>query len=329
MKILILTDEEIRTLLPMEVCVELMAGALASLARGEVHQPLRTIVRPAAAAGIMGLMPAYRAGPCRPVYGLKTIGVFPGNPARGLDAHQGSVMLFDGETGRTLALMNASAITAIRTAAVSGVATRLLSRAEAGDLAILGSGVQARSHLAAMACVRRLRRVRVASRSPEQARRLASEAAGLHGCPVEAVANAEAALRGADLVVTATSAAEPVVERAWIAPGAHLNAVGASTPAARELDAATMAAARLFVDRRESTLAEAGDYLRAVAEGAIGPDHIQAEIGEVLVGMHPGRRSADEITVFKSVGLAVEDLAAAEFLYNEARERSVGSWAAF
>lgn len=326
MKILILTDDEIRTLLRMDVCVELMAGALASLTRGDAHQPLRTIVRPAGAAGILGLMPAYRTGPGGPVYGLKTIGVFPGNPARGLDAHQGSVILFDGESGRTLALMNASAITAIRTAAVSGVATRLLARAEAGDLAIIGSGVQARSHLAAMACVRRLRRVRVASRSPEHARRLAAEAAGL-ACPVEAVPDAEAALQGADLVVTATSAAEPVVKRAWIAPGAHLNAVGASTRAARELDGATMAAARLFVDRRESALAEAGDYLLAVDEGAIGPDHIQAEIGEVLVGSHPGRRAPDDITVFKSVGLAVEDLAAAEFLYEEARARSVGSWA--
>ena len=329
MKILILTDEEIRRLLPMDVCVELMAGALASLARGEVHQPLRTIVRPAEAAGILGLMPAYRTGPGGAVYGLKTIGVFPGNPGRGLDAHQGSVLLFDGETGRTLALMNASAITAIRTAAVSGVATRLLAGAEAGDLAILGSGVQARSHLAAMACVRRLRRVRVASRNLEHARRLAVEAAGRHTCPVEAVPDAETALRGADLVVTATSAACPVVKRAWIAAGAHLNAVGASTATARELDGATMAAARLFVDRRESALAEAGDYLQAVEEGAIGPDHIQAELGEVLVGAHPGRRAPDEITVFKSLGLAVEDLAAAEFLYNEARERSVGSWVPF
>src|SRR5262249_47919087 len=155
----------------------------------------RTIVRPSAAAGLMGLMPAYRTGPGGPRYGLKTICVFPGNPARGLDAHQGSVTLFDGETGRTLALMNASAITEIRTAAVSGVAARLLSGAEAGDLAILGSGVQARSHLAAMACVRRLRRVRVTSRSPEHARRFAAEAAGLYGCPIEAVVNAEAALR--------------------------------------------------------------------------------------------------------------------------------------
>jgi ornithine cyclodeaminase len=326
MKILILTDDEIRALLPMDVCIELMAGALESLAKGAVHQPLRMIVRPPGAAGLLGLMPAYRTGASGPVFGLKTIGVFPGNVARGLDAHQGSVMLLDGETGQPRAVLNASAITEIRTAAVSGVATRVLARADAGDLAILGSGVQARSHLAAMACVRRLRRVRVASRSFEHARSLASEAAARNTCPVEAVPDIQAALRGADLVVTATSAAAPVVQRAWISAGAHINAVGASTPAARELDAATVAAARLFVDRRESALAEAGDYLMAVQEGSIGPDHIQAEIGEVLVGARPGRRGDGDITVFKSVGLAVEDLAAAEFLHRAAQEEGVGTW---
>jgi ornithine cyclodeaminase len=220
-------------------------------------------------------------------------------------------------------------VTAIRTAAVSGVATRLLAREDAGDLAILGAGVQARSHLKAMAEVRSLRRVRVASRRLESARAFVKEMAGRHPFPIEAVASVEAALKGADLIVTATSAREPVVQRGWVAAGAHLNVVGASLPAHREVDGATMAAARLFVDRRESTVNEAGDYLFALKEGAIGPDHIRAEIGELLLGSAPGRTSGEEITLFKSLGLAVEDLAAAAHVDRRAREAGVGTWVEF
>jgi ornithine cyclodeaminase len=263
------------------------------------------------------------------LFGLKSIGVFHGNVAKGKDAHQGSVMLFSGETGELLALMNASAITAVRTAAVSGVATRLLARADAGDLAIVGAGVQARSHLAAMACVRALRRVRVASRSLESARRFAEESAARSPVPVEPMASVEEAVVGADIVVTATSSTEPVLKREWIAPGAHLNVVGASLPAAREVDSATMAAAALFVDRRESAQNEAGDYLIPLREGAIGTDHIRGELGELLIGARPGRSAPEQITLFKSLGLAIEDLASAEHVYRQARERKAGTWLDF
>jgi ornithine cyclodeaminase/alanine dehydrogenase-like protein (mu-crystallin family) len=328
MKILILSQADVERLLPMGECIDLMAQALLGLARGEAHQPLRMIVRPAGAAGLLALMPAYQGG-AKPAFGLKVVGVFPKNVEKGKDAHQGGVMLYDGETGELKALMNASAVTAIRTAAVSGVATRLLARKDAGDLAILGAGVQARSHLKAMAEVRSLRRVRVASRRLESARAFAEEMAGRHPFPIEAVASVEAALQGADLIVTATSAREPVVQRGWVAPGAHLNVVGASLPAHREVDGATMAAARLFVDRRESTVNEAGDYLFALKEGAIGPDHIRAEIGELLLGSARGRTSGEEITLFKSLGLAVEDLAAAAHVDRRARESGVGTWVEF
>jgi ornithine cyclodeaminase len=233
------------------------------------------------------------------------------------------VLLFDGETGAPRALLDASAVTEIRTAAVSGVATRLLARADATELAILGSGVQARSHLEAMAKVRPFARARVWSRTAEHARALAAEASAPF--PVEAVPSAEEAVRGADVVVTATSSREPIVERAWLEPGAHVNAVGSSIPTARELDAETVAAASLFADTRESMLNEGGDYLLAVSEAGIGPDHIQAELGEVLVGAHAGRRSADELTVFKSLGIGVEDLAAAELVYARARESGAGT----
>ncbi len=242
-----------------------------------------------------------------------------------MDTHQGAVALFDGETGELRALMNGAAVTAIRTAAVSALATRLLSREDAGDLALVGSGTQARTHLEALACVRPLRRVRVASRSAERARRFAEEMSGPGKIRVEAMPRVEDAVRGADLVVLATDSAEPVIEREWISAGAHVNAVGASLPNCREVDSATMAGSRLFVDRRESTLNEAGDYLIPLAEGVLGPDHIQGELGEVLIGARPGRQSGDEITLFKSLGLAVEDLAAAAVVCERALASGVGA----
>ncbi len=322
MPTLLLGEADVARLLPMDECVEVMAEALAALERGDMEQPLRFVVRPAEAAGLMGLMPAYRARP-EAAYGLKAVCVFPGNPARGLDAHQGAVLLFDGETGELSAALNASAITAIRTAAVSAVATRLLAREDARGLAILGAGVQARSHLEAMALVRPFERARVWTRTPERAQALAAEAGTPF--PVEVAGSAEEAVRDADVVCTTTTAREPILRRAWLREGAHVNAVGSSIPTTRELDTETMAAATLFVDRRESTVNEAGDFLFPQREGAISPDHIRAELGEVLTGRAEGRTSPGELTVFKSLGLAVEDLAAAEHLYRRARETGAGT----
>jgi len=328
MKILILNHDEVVELLPMKECIALMREALIKLASGEVHQPLRTIVRPPNAAGVMGLMPSYVGGDDA-AYGLKTVCVFPGNPAKGKDAHQGAVLLFSAETGELRALMNASAITAIRTAAVSGVATDLLAREDASDLAIIGAGVQARTHLKAMAEVRPIKRCRVASRSIEHAGQLAKEMSGNVPFAIEPVDSVAKALDGADLVATVTNSKEPVVQREWISAGVHLNVVGSSTPLAREVDTATIAESALFVDRRESTLNEAGDYLFAMRESAIGPEHIRAELGEVLTGQKPGRTSPEEITLFKSLGLAVEDLAAANYLYRQAQEANAGTWVDF
>jgi len=327
-RVVVLTAAEVTALLPMPVCIDAMAEALTSLSRGEAHQPLRLVFRPPGAAGIMAFMPAYQGG-SQPAFGLKAIGIFAGNAARQMDTHQGAVALFDGETGELRALMNGAAITAIRTAAVSALATRLLSREDAGDLALIGSGTQARTHLEALACVRPLRRVRVASRSAERARRFAEEIKASGKVLVEPMATVEDAVRGADLVVLATDSAEPVVKREWLSTGTHLNVVGASLPTSREVDSATMAASRLFVDRRESTTNEAGDYLIPLAEGAIGPDHIQGELGEVLTGARTGRKSRDEITLFKSLGLAVEDLAAAAVVCERAGASGVGTWVEF
>ena len=311
MKILILSEHEVDELLVMEECIDVMADALAALARDEVHNPLRQTVVGPNAPGLLGLMPAYRGGGT-PYYGLKEVCVFPENPKRGLDTHLGSVILHSGETGEPLAFMNAAAITAIRTAAVSAVATRLLANEDASVLAILGAGVQARSHLRAIPLVRKVKEVRTWSRSSGTA------------------ASAEECVRGADIIVTATSSREPVLRREWIRPGAHINAVGSSIAAARELDGATVAAASLFVDRRESTVNESGDYLFALREKAIsGPEHIRAELGELLTGKAQGRTSRDELTLFKSLGLAIEDLAAAAFLYDKARAQGRGTWVDF
>jgi ornithine cyclodeaminase len=328
MKILILDAEQIRELLPMTDCIELMADALSALTRDEVHQPLRTMIRPPNARGLLGLMPAYR-GSGRGAFGLKAICVFPDNPAQGKDAHQGAVILFSTETGEVLALMNASEITAIRTAAVSAVATRLLAREDAHELAIVGASVQARTHLAALACVRSIKRARVSARNFQNAERFAREMQPSLQFPIEAVETNEAAVREADLIVTATSSVEPVIKKDWISPGAHINAIGTHSPGAREVDSATMAAARIFVDRRESALNEAGDYLLAAKEGLIGPESIVAEIGELLIGAKSGRASSTEITLFKSLGLAIEDVASAEFLYRKAQAESAGTWVDF
>jgi len=328
MNVLLLSHDEVVALLPMGECIPLMREALVSLAEGLVHQPLRTIVRPPGAAGVMGLMPSYSSG-THPAFGLKAICVFHGNAAQGKDSHQGAVLLFSAESGELLAVINASAVTAVRTAAVSGVATQALAREDAGDLCVIGAGVQARSHIEAMSHVRQIRRCRVAGRRVESASKLADELRGSYTFPIEAVGTVEAALRGADLIVTATNSAEALVRREWVSEGAHLNAVGSSTPNARELDAATVAASSLFVDRVESAVNEAGDYLRAVHDGVVGPGHIRAELGEVLNGAKPGRTSTGEITLFKSLGLAVEDLAAAEYLYRKSKEAGAGTWVRF
>jgi ornithine cyclodeaminase len=311
-------------LLPMRDCISVMREALAALARGDGLVPLRMVMRMPDGSGFLGLMPGHLAlvkGEDA-VLGMKAVAVFPGNVARGIDSHQGAVLLFEPDTGRLSALMDGATITAIRTAAVSAVATDLLARPDAADLAILGAGIQARSHLEALGAVRPLHRVRVWSRNREHASAFADEAG--KQLKVVAVESAEDAVRGADIVTTVTASPEPILRRSWLKEGVHINAVGASTPTAREIDTETVAAARLFVDRRESALNEAGEVLIPISEGAFTADHIQAELGDVIIGKDPGRSSADELTLFKSLGIAVEDVAAAAYVVLRARESGTG-----
>jgi len=327
MRVLILSHRDVLAALPPQACAESMAAVLAARARGETHMPLRSIMAAPGAAGFMGLMPSWR-GAQRDhgaVFALKAICVIPDNPTRGLDAHQGTVTLFDGETGVPTAILDASAITAIRTAAVTAVATGLLARADARTLAILGAGVQGQAHLRALAGVRDFGQVRVYAPTQAHVEALIN-GSGLAGTELSAAASAEDAVRGADVVVAATNAREPVLQRAWLKAGAHVNAVGASTPRAREIDTATVAGSALFCDSRESVLAEAGEFQLAVTEGLIGgAEHIRAELGEVLAGTAAGRRDDGELTLFRSLGIAVEDLAAAETAVAAARAQGLGT----
>ena len=319
--VLILSHGDVTAALAPDACADAMAEVLAAHARGQAQMPLRSVVRFDGAAGFMGLMPAWRGGE-EPVFALKTLCLMPGNPARGLDTHQGTVTLFDGATGVPTAILDASAVTAVRTAAVSAVATRTLARDDARVLAILGAGVQGKAHLQALVGVRGFEDVRVYSPTEAHARAVAAAGDGL----ARVVSSAEDAVRGADVVVTATSAREPVLRRDWLEAGAHVNAVGASTPSVRELDVDTVAACALFCDSRESLRNEAGEYLLALEQGAIpGENHVRGELGEVLAGSAPGRLDADELTVFRSLGLAVEDLAAAECAVARARRMGIGT----
>ncbi len=328
-KLLILSDSAVRAVLGYRECADAMRDALIARARGDFYQPLRSVYRTPDGAGLMVTMPAYQSN-VSAGYGLKAINVVPGNPARGLDAHQGIVLLSKSETGEPIAVLNASAVTEIRTAAVSAVATNALANADADVLAIFGTGVQARSHLEAISAARQLTEIRVVARSADKARQFAAELAPhAAGAKVVGHASGEEALAGAGIVVTATNSDVPVLSRAWLSPGTHINAVGACLPTVRELDAATVADAAFFGDSKESVTAEAGDFVLAVADGAIGPDHLRGELGDVLAGKAAGRTGEREITVFESLGLAAEDLAAAAVAYQLAVERGVGQLADF
>jgi ornithine cyclodeaminase len=307
----------------MAECMDVMASALATLARGGAILPLRPLMRIPQRAGILGMMPAYMETP--DALGVKVITVFNGNHGTEYDSHQGVVLLFEADHGSVVAVIDASSVTAIRTAAVSGVATRLLARSDAHDLCILGSGVQARTHLEAMRIARQISRVRVWSRNTVASRAFARTESERQEIVVEAMDSAKDAADGADIICTVTSAREPILNGEWIAPGAHINAVGSSTPTARELDTHAVARAHLYVDRRESTFNEAGDFLIPKNEGVIGDEHIRAELGEVLLGTQRGRESPSEITLFKSLGLAVEDVAAAHHIYAQAVLRGIGT----
>jgi alanine dehydrogenase len=320
---LVINDSEVKTLLRMQDCISVMEVALISLARGEVILPLRPVMWLPEKVGALAMMPTFCSNPAG--MSVKVISVFPGNRETPYDSHQGAILLFETRFGQLLAAVDASSVTAIRTAAVSGAATKLLAREDAGDLAILGSGVQAQTHLEAMLCCRKIRRVRVWSRNREHARTFADQGSKRFGLKIEVSLEPKEAVRNADLICTVTSSPRPILMGDWIAKGAHINAVGAGFPETRELSSFAVNKSRLFVDRKESTLNEAGDFLIPKKEGLISDDHICGEIGEILIDKIKGRNTPDEITLFKSLGIAIEDLASAQFIYAKAMEKRKGT----
>ena len=321
---LVIGHAETRELLDMRTCIEVMRGVFEALAHDRVAQPLRNILWLSPGTAGIGMMPG--ALHAEQIAGIKIVSVFPKNAGTAYESHQGAVMLFDVSNGYPLAIVDAGEITRVRTAAVSGLATRLLARTDATSLAILGTGTQGFSHLEAMLAVCPLQRIRVWDRQRASAERFAAHGDAAFGVQIDVVDTPDDAVRDADIVCTTTGSREPVLRGATLAAGAHVNAVGACVPTARELDADAVRRSTLVVDRRESALREAGDFVLAKQEGVVDDRHIRAELGDVVTGKHPGRSSGDEITLFKSLGLAVEDVAAAHHVYQRARELGRGTW---
>jgi alanine dehydrogenase len=319
---IVLNEADVKALLTMDDLIEAMEIALADFSAGGVTQPVRTVLQVGGGSSFYGLMPAFM--PSRRALGTKLVTVFAANAERGLPTHLATIVLLDPDTGRLLALMDGRYITEARTAAVSAVSVRHLARENATTLAIIGSGVQARSHLEAVARVCDLQEVRVWSPSRTNVDRFITEMTPHVEARIGWSPSAAAAVDGADIVALVTSSPEPVVRSEWIADGAHVCAVGACRPTQREMDAALVARADLYVDSRDAALVEAGDIVLAIGDGAIDSSHIKAELGQVIAGAASGRSAGDRVTIFKSLGLAVEDVAAAHLAYQRAVERNVG-----
>ena len=315
MEPLFVNKEKIASLLPMEECIEVIEKMFRSLAAGECLQPLRNIMRLPDGSGVLGMMPGHAAK--LGVMGIKVITVFHANSESGLPSHQGIVILFDAKNGQPLMLFDALEITAIRTAAASAVATKLLSRENSSTLAIIGSGEQAKRHIESMLLVRNIKLINLWSRNENNAKHLVNELSAEYNIPVHIKKNVQQAVEPADIICTVTASKEPVVIGDWISVGTHINAVGSSTAVARELDTAAIVKSKLFTDRYESLLNEAGDFLIPKKEGAITDDHVKAEIGEILSGTKKGRENNKEITVFKSLGIAAEDIFSAYHIYQK------------
>jgi len=312
-----LSEADVRRVLSPAELIPAIESALAAFSSGRVTQPVRTAFEIGERC-FFALMPAFDRD--RAILGAKLVSVVPPNAARRLHTHLAAISLFDPETGELAAVMDGRYITEVRTAAASAVSVRHLARAEAKTLAILGSGVQARSHLAALKLTRDFTSIRVWSPTAEHLRQFVAEA----GAPVRAAATAADAVRGADVVVIATSSVVPAIDDAWVSPGTHVIAIGACRPAQCEVDPALVARARLVVDSRAAALQESGDILLPMRAGRFGEDHVRAELGEIVCGAKPGRQDREEVTLFKSLGLAIEDLVAADLAWRRARQAGIG-----
>jgi len=319
----LLNEAQVKALLPMRDLIAAMENALARFSAGDVLQPVRTVLTVGPTRAYFGVMPAYMPQPAR--LGAKLVTVFSGNEARGLPSHLATILLLDPDTGALQAILDGRYITEARTAAVSAVSARHLARADAATLAIIGTGVQARSHLEAFSEVRALKEVRVWSPRPASRERFVAEMAGHTPARLRATGSAEEAVRGADLVVLVTSSPAPVIESGWVSEGAHVVSVGACRPDQREMDPALVARARLYVDSRAAAMVESGDIVMGMREERFTESHIVGEVGQVVLGRAPGRAGDAEVTVFKSLGMAVEDVVAADLVLSRAVEQGAGA----
>ncbi len=319
----LLSERDVRQAVTMPEAIEAMRLAFGQLSAGEAVAPVRTAIAVERHGGTALFMPAYLKG--SDGLGAKLVSVFPGNAGHGLPTIAGVLVMEDAWTGRPIAVIEAGYLTALRTGAASGLATALLARPEAGVLALFGAGAQARTQLEAVAAVRSLREVRVVTRDPAHAAGFIEMMRGQPGIPERLLATSpDAALRDADIVVTATTATTPLFPGEALAPGAHINAVGSHTPGARELDETTVLRSKVVVDSRAACLQEAGDLLLPVQAGRWSAERIHAELGEIVLGRTPGRTSPDEITLFKSVGLAVQDIAIGQVVLRKAEALGLG-----
>lgn len=322
----ILSNADIAALLPMDQAIAVVDRVMRNVSAGGAQLPLRHAVPvggTAARPNLMGVMSGAISDP--QCYGVKLVSLFPDNPSRGLSGHRGAVVLFEAETGGAVAMMDAGLLTAIRTAAASAVATRALARPEARVLTIIGTGEQAEHHLTAMLAVRPVQEVRIIGRRPERAAEFAEHAAAHHpGLRISHGVDARAAVAGADIICTVTNSATPVLMGEWLEPGQHLNIVGASMPAKREVDDAVVLCAALFCDYRPSLLAQAGEVVEMIAAGTVTEAHLQGEIGAVLAGLVPGRQAADQITLYRSLGVTAQDLAVAHHVLGAAEASGRG-----
>jgi ornithine cyclodeaminase/alanine dehydrogenase-like protein (mu-crystallin family) len=325
--LLIVSGADVRRALPMSDCIEAVDRAMRALSNGGADVPLRTVMRLPGGRNFFGVMPGYLEDPRG--LGAKMITVYPDNAKRGLPSHLGLVVLFDAEIGFPMAVMDAAEVTAIRTAAASAVATRALARKDASHLAILGTGEQAVTHLEAISKVRTLRSIRVWGRSVDKAERFAEEEGPKLSLRVEVRKTAEDAVKGADIICTVTASHAPVLNGAWLRRGAHVNLVGASQLHAREADDDVVTGSRFFVDSRTSARAEAGELKHAMDAGLVSESHVLGEVGEVLSGSVVGRTGDHDITVYKSLGVAAQDLAAAHVIYERAMRDGIGTRVAF
>jgi alanine dehydrogenase len=319
---LLLTERDVRAVLSMPDLIGAMERALSAYSSGAAVQPVRTTIQVDDAPSFFAVMPASLPSPA--AVGAKLVTVYPGNHDKRLPSHLATIVLLDAATGGLVALMDGRYITEARTAAVSAVSVKRLAAPGASTLAIVGSGVQARSHLEAIRCVRTLKEVRVWSPTAAHAEAFAAESRAATGLPIHVASTVSAAVRGADIIALTTSSRTPVVTDADVALGAHICAVGACRPDQREMPTALVARARVFVDARAGALAEAGDLLLPMKEGAFGEGHIAGELGELVLGRAQGRQSAEQVTLFKSLGMAVEDVVTAALVVERAQSAGLG-----